>query len=840
MLGGDFLALAVLLLCHIAAVSSQPELPLSSADLIPTLNDVVSYGSMNGSAIKAFGDGYSVIGTDGIPLSYLNKLMPNSKGEQVVNRPLVEAMGLLSNNCSIRFQLYVGDGGNNYGGFAALNIGSGADCLLAGTSAAGIVKSCLGLGVRFSSAVGAAGTQASVNIAANLVAVSQDLTFILRDNWVAVEVDTITYSDTADNRELQVKLNGIELFPTKVIKWSKSVLNTGGEYVSGDNWSNKLTFLGFTCIGTGILGSCFDNHIIKQPYYVCGKGPIPVVPRTLPPTPMPTPSPTYTPTAPKLTPEPTNSPDVPTSQPTPVPTPTPTLSPTPMPTNCICGSDFEKASACSDLKEQAKVVLENELLNLQASVQGPNVKFSYVQMNGSTTKTFGSAYTTLLSDGAAQSYLNTLETHSIGELVVNRPTVESMNLLFNNCSIRFQMFIGGGDPDYGGFVALNIGSGAECLLVGNTPNFPLNCLGIGIRFASGLQGTKGIVNVGKTIVAQSLDLTAVLRNQWAGVEINLITYNDVEDIRSLQVKLNGFDVYPNQKVAWVKSVLNTGGSYVSGDAWSEKLTFLGMNCMSGTCVDNHIIKNMYYVCGQGPLPVTPRTFPPTPVPTPSPSPSPTPFPTPMPNPHPTKVPTPAPTLSPTPQPTHCICGYSEQKLAACELLSQQLNLPSTTDLKHSQLPKPEKTDTNLLVHQTPSSSAISVLEISDELKEYVEKITNEKIKQLQDQRLLALEDRVQSSVALAEKTSTTESAPTKTLREITPPSSLIIHKSNDHTVADPNVVKSFAHNEVQYPRALITFWIVAGAAFAGVATLIHSFFFSRTLTGRPYSEYEEI
>jgi len=630
--------------------------------------------TMNTSVIKSFGEGYSSTGADGVPLMYLNKLQANSKGEQVVNRPTVEAMGLLYHNCSIRFQLYIGDGpADNYGGFGAINIGSGAECLMIGTSGFGIIKSCQGMGVRFQSQVGSTGTNALVNIGQNVIAQSGDLTFLLRQNWNQVQVDFITYNDELDNRIMQVKLNGIDLFPTKAIPWKKTVFNTGGAYVSGDSWSNKITFLGWTCIPTGVNGPyCYDNHIIKNVYYLCGTGPIPVPVHTFPPTPMPTPQPSPAPTHPRPTPRPTNLPEKPTPKPTNFPTPSPTLSPTPMPTYCLCGTFAEKVSACADLKATAKLshAVEDRTSGQEGEVTGPKAPFSYVQMNSSTTKVFGDAYTYMGPDGVPMTYLNKPTLHSVGENVVNRPTVEAMGVLDSNCSIRFQLYIGGGEPDYGGFAAINLGAAANCLLLARTASFPLNCLGVGVRFASYATGTNAIVSVGKAQVATSPDLTAILRNQWVAVAVNLLTIN--KDNRQLSVVINGINVFPYQQIHWTVSDMNAGGAYVNGQTWSEKITFFGINCVAGTCTDNHIVKNPYYVCGHGPIPVPVRTFPPTPSPTPVPTPSPTPLPTPMPHPKPTKNPTPSPTLSPTPQPTRCICGYTEEKLAACDQLEEEL------------------------------------------------------------------------------------------------------------------------------------------------------------------------
>ena len=75
----------------------------------------------NISDIKYFSGAHTEVGPDGTPWFYLNQLAPNSVGEQVFTRPKVEAMGLLSHNCSVGFQLYLGDGGSNYGGLGVSN-----------------------------------------------------------------------------------------------------------------------------------------------------------------------------------------------------------------------------------------------------------------------------------------------------------------------------------------------------------------------------------------------------------------------------------------------------------------------------------------------------------------------------------------------------------------------------------------------------------------------------------------------------------------------------------------------------------------------------------------------
>jgi len=308
---GEWLAIATVALAHLGGVISQ---------------SVIS-AKFNSSDIKPFAGAYTTIHTDGTPLFYLNQLSPNSAGEQVFTRPKVEAMGLLTHNCSVGFELYMGDGGSNYGGFASWNIGAAANCLLAATNAH-MLSACSGIGVTFRSQKSSLGpSSVTVNVGANTQISSGDVLTSLRGKWIGVLINLITYNDASDNRAMQVFLNGNNLFPK--IPWKKDALNTGGAYTTGNVWSEKMTMLGNTCL-TSSGATCIDNHIVKNVYYYCTTKSLP--PWTPFPTPKPTPSPTSKPT-PHPTPRPTTHPTpAPTSHPTPSPTPEPTLHPTPQPT----------------------------------------------------------------------------------------------------------------------------------------------------------------------------------------------------------------------------------------------------------------------------------------------------------------------------------------------------------------------------------------------------------------------------------------------------------------------------------------------------------------------------
>jgi len=297
----------------------------------------VIFNKFNISDIKPFSGAYTTVGSDGTAMFYLNQLSPNSIGEQVFTRPKVEAMELLSHNCTVSFQLYIGDGGSNFGGFASWNIGAAANCLLAATTPR-MLSLCSGIGVTFRSQQSSLGVSSvAINVGASTAATSGDVLSALRGTWIAVLVNLITYNDAADNRAVEVILNGKNLFPNQRIIWKKDVLNTGGAYTSGDTWSQKMTMLGNTCL-TGSGSTCTDNHIVKNIQYYCTTHPLPIG-NPFPsqkPTPKPTPKPTNHPTpapTPKPTPNPTSHPTPsPTPKPTPHPTPAPTDHPTPSPT----------------------------------------------------------------------------------------------------------------------------------------------------------------------------------------------------------------------------------------------------------------------------------------------------------------------------------------------------------------------------------------------------------------------------------------------------------------------------------------------------------------------------
>jgi len=268
-------------------------------------------------------------------------------------------------------------------------------------------------------------------------------------------------------------------------------------------------------------------------------------------------------------------------------------------------------------------------------------------------------------EGLPWFYLNDLEADTIGEQILSGPKVTKMNLLTNNCTVGFQLYIGDGPQNnFGGIASLNIGAGSACLLA--NPYAGYKCGGIGIQILTTSQGsTIGVIGSGDSSNGPTASFPYnPRRGTWSKILIYLNTLDSsgMNKQRTLAVYVNG-KLVSTQPIPWSVTDLNSGGD--SG-SWSQKLTFLGSSCQTGNCVDNHIVKDVYFLCGKGPLPppiydsaLAPLDDNSTLVPTPSPTPSPTPFttpeliPSPLPTPSPTpnrNQPTPKVTLHPTPKP----------------------------------------------------------------------------------------------------------------------------------------------------------------------------------------------
>jgi len=274
------------------------------------------------------------------------------------------------------------------------------------------------------------------------------------------------------------------------------------------------------------------------------------------------------------------------------------------------------------------------------SLQKPPILFKDIDQTA--LETFGDGYISGAGGSVSSmwAYLTQFKEGSAGVHTITKPVVEEMNLLSTNCSLKFEMYIGDGGTNFGGFVAVNLGSSQECLLSANTPRAYSMCAGIGVKFVSSVAGTTAQLNLGTSVVGAVDGLASQLRGQWNQVELNFETFNNNLDHRQLTVKLDELPLF--SPIPWSKELLQASDSSSEVGEWTKKINFVGNTCMSGSCMDNHIVRNINYICAKGNLAVL--LAPPTPFPTPAPTTAP-------PTLAPTFAPTSHPTLSPTLPPT---------------------------------------------------------------------------------------------------------------------------------------------------------------------------------------------
>jgi len=193
-------------------------------------------------------DAHKEFGLESPPWFYLNSIKPNSYGAQIVSSDSVEAMDILNHNCSVNFQLYMGDGGPNYGGYASLNLGSDSECLLSSSN-------CGGIGVIFESTPSS--NKLKVKVGESSTQTNDDIFRELREQWMTVNVDFITFNGTTDDRALFVDIDGNTIFENG-IRWSKHDLQID------PTWFQNMSFVGENIDG--------DEHIVQGIYMKCVNG----------------------------------------------------------------------------------------------------------------------------------------------------------------------------------------------------------------------------------------------------------------------------------------------------------------------------------------------------------------------------------------------------------------------------------------------------------------------------------------------------------------------------------------------------------------------------------------
>jgi len=191
------------------------------------------------------------------PYFHLNEHIPRSSGAVVVSPSQIESLGVLDQNCTVNFQLYMGDVGKEYSGSSYWNMGADSGCLLHSSNP----EDCGGIGLLFQSSAELSAVQ--LNVGDSLIRNTNILPSLLNE-WISVSISLVTYNASSDSRAVFVHLFGHPVF-VKAFPWHKSDLHSQIEQLPENEWSNRMTFFARNCNEYG----CSNEHIVQNLNFRC-------------------------------------------------------------------------------------------------------------------------------------------------------------------------------------------------------------------------------------------------------------------------------------------------------------------------------------------------------------------------------------------------------------------------------------------------------------------------------------------------------------------------------------------------------------------------------------------